>query len=153
MRTEKSSRWAAMLLATVVGVITCLAMANATQTITTPNAAFISYNLTAGANSAAITPVSSRSVLVMGCDTDGGDQGVGQVSLMLLPSGGIQWAGYESFNSLAPVTTGGATATAGAHIVFIDFTHHVEIQVASTNTIRIHNGSTGLRAGNVTLIW
>src|SRR5262249_44736186 len=102
----KSSRWGAMLLATVVAIVTCLAVANATQTVTTPNAAFISFNLAAGTNSAAITPASNRAVLVMGCDTDGGDQGVGQVSLLHLPSGGIQWAGYESFNSLAPVNTG-----------------------------------------------
>jgi hypothetical protein len=31
--------------------------------------------------------------------------------------------------------------------------HLVEIQVASTNTIRIHNGSGGTLAGNVTLVW
>ena len=34
-----------MLLATVVAIITCLAVASATQTITTPNAVKITYNL------------------------------------------------------------------------------------------------------------
>jgi hypothetical protein len=41
----------------------------------------------------------------------------------------------------------------GTHIVYIDEDHHVDIQVASADTILIHNGSTGTRAGNVTLIW
>src|SRR5215470_7817136 len=93
----KSSRWAAMLLATVVAIITCLAVANATQTITTPNAVFISYNLAGFTNSAAITPASNRSVLVMGCCTTLG--GVGQVSLLHISSGGggvKDWVGLES---------------------------------------------------------
>jgi hypothetical protein len=29
----------------------------------------------------------------------------------------------------------------------------VDIQMASVDTIRVHNGSAGTRAGNVTLIW
>jgi hypothetical protein len=44
-------------MATVVAIVTSMVVANATQTITTPNAAFVSYSLAAGANSAAITPV------------------------------------------------------------------------------------------------
>src|SRR5215472_14910809 len=95
-RTEKSSRWGAMLLATVVAIITCLAVANATQTITTPNAAFISYNLNGAANSASITPASSRSVLVMGCCTTANDQGVGQVPLLRIPSFATIWFGLET---------------------------------------------------------
>src|SRR5262249_44361374 len=89
----KSSRWPAML-AIVVAIITCLAVANATQTITTPNAAFISYNLAAGGNSAAITPATNRSVLVMACRTSftsGGVIGVGHVNLLHTPSVGMTW--------------------------------------------------------------
>ena len=56
MRIQKSSRPGVILLAAVVAIITSMVVANATQTITTPNAAFISYNLTTGTNSAAITP-------------------------------------------------------------------------------------------------
>ena len=153
----KSSRWGAMLLATVVAIITCLAVANATQTITTPNAAFISYNLAGGANSAAITPAASRAVLVMGCCTTG-EQGVGQVSLLHIPSGQftgfIEWAGLES---PAPggsvITSSGGSSMAGTHIVCISFHCGVEIQVASADTIRIHNSSGGVLAGNVTLVW
>ena len=152
MRTQKSSRWGAMLLATVVAIITSAVVANATQTITTPNAAFISYSLAPGANSAAITPVTNKSVLVMGCCINPGDQGVGQVSLLHLPGGGMQWEGLEA-NSTT-VTTG-PSATPGAHIAFIDFDHLADIQVASADTIRIHNSllSSVTLVGNVTLIW
>jgi hypothetical protein len=152
IRMQKSSRWLAILLAAVVAIITSAVVANATQTITTPNAVSISYNLAAGANSAAITPASSRSVLVMGCDTDGADQGVGLVSLLRSPlASAIEWAGYESYSPVA--FTGGSSVAAGTHIVWIDGGHHVDIQVASGATIVIHNGHTVTRAGNVTLIW
>jgi hypothetical protein len=60
MRIEKSSRWVAVVLASVVAILTSVVVANATQTITTPNAAFISYSLAASANSAAITPATNR---------------------------------------------------------------------------------------------
>ena len=47
-------------MATVVAIITSIVVANATQTITTPNAAFISYSLAAGLNSAVITPTTNN---------------------------------------------------------------------------------------------
>jgi hypothetical protein len=140
-----------MLLATVVAIITSAVVANATQTITTPNAAFISYNLAAGANSAVITPVTNKSVLVMGCCTTIQKEGVGQVSLLHIPSAFILWFGLE--NDGAATTTSGAISVAGTHIAYINGQHEVDIQVASADTIRIHNGGAGTRAGNVTLIW
>ncbi len=136
-------------MATVVAIITSMVVANAAQTITTPNAAFISYSLAAGANSAAITPVTSKSVLVMGCCTT--QAGVGQVSLFHIPGGGIEWVGLESYSPAA--ITSGQSATPGFHIVFIDDFHQVDIQLATADTIRVHNGSAATQTGNVTLIW
>ena len=151
MRIQKSSRPAVILLATVVAIITSVVVANATQTITTPNAAFISYNLVAGANSAAITPATNRWVLVAGCCTTLADPGVGQVNLLHIPSTLINWVGLESAGPAA-ITSGGANS-APAHIVYIDANHLVDIQVASADTIRVHNGDAATRAGNVTLVW
>jgi len=150
---QKFSRPGVILMATVVAIITSIVVANATQTITTPNAAFISYSLATGANSAAITPVTNKSVLVMGsCTTTGG---VGQVSLQHIPSTLIEWVGFESTNMVSgsATTTQGYNSLAATHIVFIDFAHHVDIRVASADTILVHNGSTATRAGNVTLVW
>jgi len=142
-----------MLLAAVVAIITSAVVANATQTITTPNAAFIAYNLAGGANSAAITPATNRSVQVMGCCTTGGFQGVGQVSLLHVPGGGMQWVGLESHSLGGSTITEGFAANVGTHIVYINFLQTVEIQTAGIDTIRIHNGEATTRAGNVTLIW
>jgi hypothetical protein len=140
-----------MLLATVVAILTCVTVVNATQTITTPNAAFIAYNLAVGASSAAITPVTNKPVLVMGCCTTAGNRGVGQVTLQHIPSTFIEWFGLE-FQSPATITQGYGS-TAGTHIVYIDFNHQVDIQVASTDTILVHNGNGVAEAGNVTLVW
>ena len=149
MRIQKFSRPGVILMATVVAIITSVVAVNATQAITTPNAAFISYSLATGANSAPITPVTNKSVLVMGCCITSG--GVGQVSLLHIPSTAMQWAGLES--EPGAVITSGSSGVAGTHIMSIDGGHTVEIQVASADTIRVHNGSPSLRAGNVTLIW
>ena len=151
MRMQKFSRPGVILMATVVVIITSMVAANATQSITTPNAAFISYNLAPSTNSAAITPATSRSVLVMGCETGFGDEGVGQVSLLHIPSWFIQWFGFESVSS--PTITIGLGGLVGRHIVWLDGAQRVDIQTASADTIRVHNGSAGTRAGNVTLIW
>jgi hypothetical protein len=143
-------------MATVVVIITSICVANAAQTIATPNAAFVSYSLAGGTNSAPITPATNRAVLVMGCCTTTGYRGVGQVSLLHIPGsvgviGFIEWVGLESYGPAA-ITQGG-TSTAGVHIAFIESNHQVDIQVASADTILIHNGSAALRAGNVTLVW
>ena len=134
-------------MATVVAIITSMVVANATQSLTTPNAAFISYSLAANTSSAPITPATNRSVLVMGCCTT--NQGVGQVSLLHTPSF-IYWVGLES-PSGAAITSGSTSAT--AHIVYLDLAHTVDIQVASADTIRVHNAAGATRAGNVTLVW
>ena len=149
MRIQKFSRPGVILLAAVVVIITSMVVANATQTITAPNAAFISYSLAPGANSAPITPATNRSVLVMGsCTTIGG---VGQVSLLHQPSGGIRWVGLESYGPAA--ITQGSSGTAGTHIVWIDLNHLVDIYVASADTIRVRNFDLLTLAGNVTLVW
>jgi len=140
-----------MLLATVVAIMTCLTVANATQTITTPNAVKITYNLAAGTSSAAITPATNISVSVMGSCTNKG--GVGQVTLQHIPSNGIYWVGLESPTGFGSDITSGFTATPGAHIVYIEINHQVDIQVASIDTILIHNGAAAPRTGNVTLVW
>ena len=157
MRIQKFSRPGVILMATVVAIITSIVVANATQSITAPNAAFISYSLAAGANSAAITPASNRAVLVMGvCTTSGG--GVGHVSLQHSPSSGgvggaMTWAGLESFSGFNSTITSGENSTAGTHIVYIDYNHKVDVQVNSADTIVIHNGQSSTMARTVTLVW
>jgi hypothetical protein len=151
MRIQKFSRPGVILMATAVAIITSVVVANATQTITTPNAASISYNLAAGTGSAVITPATNKSVLVMGSCTSGSNSGVGQVILLHPAIGGLIWVGLESFPGA--VITQGGTGTNGAHIVYIDRSHQVDVESASSSTIVIENKSNAIEAGNVTLIW
>jgi hypothetical protein len=151
MRIQKSSRPLVIFLAIVVAILTSMVVANATQTITTPNAMYVTFSLATGGTSAAITPANNKSVLVMGCCTTAGRQSVGQVSLLRVPSIVLQWTGLES-NGPAAITSGGSN-TANTHIVYIDSLHKVEIESASVDTIRVHNADTVTRDGNVTLIW
>src|SRR5437764_14123432 len=118
MRMQKFSRPGVILLATVVVIITSIVVANATQSLTTPNAAFISYSLAGCASSAPITPATNRSVLVMGCCTTFANAapGIGQVSLLSIPNSEILWVGLESY--YGATITGGATAqTAGVALL------------------------------------
>src|SRR5260370_16425927 len=66
MRIQKFSRPGVILMATVVAIITSIVVANAAQTFTTPNSAFVSYSLAAGPNSAGVTPVTNRPCVVLG---------------------------------------------------------------------------------------
>jgi hypothetical protein len=142
------------LVAGIVATLTCAVVAQAVQTVTTPNAATFSYtNLGAGLTSAAFTPVFGRPVLVMGVNTTIGDRGVGQVTLLrsgIAPTF-LEWTGLES--PAAAAITSGFSGVAGTHIVFINFAHNVDIEVNTPDSIRVHNESGILQSGNVTLIW
>jgi hypothetical protein len=142
---------ARLLLAVLVATLALAIVAHATQVISTPNAAFAPYNLAAGASSGLITPVASESVLVMGVQTASGERGVGQVAMLHVPASFLEWVGLESTAGAA--ITQGFSGVAGTHIVWLDFGHQVDIQVASPDSFRVHNGSAGVRTGNVTLIW
>ena len=77
------------------------------------------------------------------------------MSLLHVPSSSppafIEWVGLESPTSAA--ITSGSASTPGIHIVYIDGSKTVDIQVASADTIKIHNAAATTRAGNVTLVW
>src|SRR5205814_563698 len=126
MPMQKFSRPGVILMATVVAIITSMVAANATQTITAPNAAFISYSLAPGTNGAPITPATNRWVLVGGCCTTTNVRGVGQMSLLHVPSNGFNWVGLEPW--LGAAITSGVTQGGGTHMVYIDSTHFVDIQ-------------------------
>ena len=151
MRIQKNSRPAVMLLATVVAILTSICVANATQTISTPNASIFFYNLGPGANSGGIFPPPNQSVLVMGTQTAVGFRGVGFVTMLRVPGSFLEWVGLNS--TAGAGITQGFSGAAGTNIVFLDFAHQVVIEVNSTDSFRIHNGAGGVRTGNVTMIW
>ena len=135
-------------------IVTSTEVAEPAAPLLTPNKTVISYSLAPGANSAAITPVANKPVLVMGVCTTSGWRGVGQATLLHIPSSFIEWTGLESPYYLgSAVITDGYSGAAGTHIVFMDYGHTVDIQVNSADTIRVHNASSITQTGNVTLVW
>ena len=151
MTLSRFSRLSTLLLTAFVGVLALSIGVHATQTITTPNATKITYNLNAGASSTAVNPAENTPVLVMGVQNNLGYRGVGQVAMLHVASSFLEWTGIES--PAAAAITSGFSGTAGTHIVYLDYSHFVDIQVASTDTFVIHNANTIAMSGVVTLIW
>jgi hypothetical protein len=152
---KRARRFGSLVLTALVAILTLSVMGHATQVITTPNAAFFSYSLASGANSAPITPVANQSVLVMGTQTtinvDGREPGESHVTLLRIAGRFLEWTGLES--CCPGAITSNFSNTPGAHIVYLDMFHSVDIQVNTADTFRIHNGSSVKAMGNVTLIW
>ncbi|HZR32327.1 MAG TPA: hypothetical protein VFA76_10810 [Terriglobales bacterium] len=146
------SRMVSLLLSVVVVTLTLAIVVPGIHAYTTvANAAVLTYNLAPNTDSAAITPATSRPVLVMGVCNTSGVRGVGQVSMIHVPASFLEWTGLES--TLKSTITQGFSGVAGTHILYIDFGHVVDIRVASPDTFVVHNGAGGNRDGNVTLIW
>ncbi len=140
-----------LLTGVMVCVLAASVVAKATQTLTIPNAAFYTYNLAPGANSSPITPVPNQAVLMIGSQTTAGYRGVAMATILRIPSGFIEWTGVESPSSAA--ITSGFSGSPGTHILYLDFSHLVDVQVASTDTIYIHNANSVTQTGTLELIW
>jgi hypothetical protein len=140
-----------LLGAGMVAVVTLAIMAHAVQTVVTPNGLYVTYSLAAGASSAAVTPASSTPVLVMGVQNASGYRGVGEVTLLHVPSNFLEWVGLESPSGAA--ITSGFSGAAGTHIVYLDYSHLVDIQVHNADSFIIHNANSISMDGHVTLVW
>jgi hypothetical protein len=109
-----------------------------------------SYNLAPGTSSAPIEVPPDVPLHVVGTQLASGFRGVGSVALLRSDPGDfLEWTGLESTSG--SVITQGFSGAVGTHIVFLDFSHQVDIEVAGPDTIRVTNSSTGNRFGNVTI--
>jgi hypothetical protein len=151
MQKASLSRFFTLLLAAAVVFATMAVTVHAAQTISTPNEVVLNYNVAAGANGVAVTPAANVPVFVQGVQTAVGFRGVGHVSMLHVPSSFLEWTGIES--PAAAAITSGFSSVAGTHIVYLDFSHLVDIQVDTADSFRIHNGNTVAQTGQVTLIW
>jgi len=111
----------------------------------------VGYSLAAGAVSDPIVPPPNIPVQLTGVLTNAGFRGVGQVALLRVPANFIEWVGLDSTAGAA--LTQGFSGAAGTKIVFIDFAHTVIVEVASTDSIQVHNTNGVPAAGSVTLTW
>jgi hypothetical protein len=134
-------RFGIAAIATMVALLTAAVLVHATQVITTPNAAFSTFNLESG----------------YGAVTTLEDLGEGEVVLSRGPADeqGLNWTGLEAptaFNGGSGITAG-FNSTVGTHIVYLDFSHKVDVEIHSATQIMVHNGTAAAATGNVTLIW
>lgn len=148
----------ARILAVIVLLVTSALLVNATQTLTVPNAIVYRYVLPAGGNFNVGIPPSTydRGILLMGTCVTPGDRGIGHVTL-LRPSVApffLMWTGVESDSPAATTpTTSGFSDVLGTHIVYIDFSQTVDVEVLNGNGFRVHNGNAAAREGWITLMY
>jgi len=153
MTLYKISRLAVLVFAALVATVTVAVAFSSSLAFGTPNEAFLIYDLAPGTDSVAVTPIAHRGVLVMGQQNAPGTNSVGQVTMQNTGTF-LEWVGLESFSGAATTTTtAGASVGPGAHVVFLDFQHLVDIQVSSAQAFRVHNGAATERFGSVTVIW
>jgi hypothetical protein len=154
-RYNRFSRPAGLLLAVIVATLTLAVTAHAVQTITTPNAAFISYNIPAvNSFGPTITPVANQPVHVMCSQTTLNFRGVGQVALLRIVGSFVEWTGLESPSAAGSTITSGFSGTTGAHVLYCDYGHSVDLQVLGPDALRVHNAALFSPAvGNVSLMW
>jgi len=115
------------------------------------NRLVVNYSLVAGANTTPVTIQANRPVQVMGVQTNEGYRGVASATLLRIPDSFLEWTGLES--TAASAITQGFNSAPGTHILYLDFSHQVDIQVNDANSIRVHNASTVPMAGIVVLTW
>ena len=142
------------LACSAVAVLTVAVAILAFSSVVNAGAATKFYNLQPGAISAPINiPVEDQPVLIIGTQTAIGYRGIGQVSLLRTKVSPffLEWVGLESPSAAA--VTSGFSASQGVHIVYLDYSQEVDIEVASASQIQVHNGSTGVRTGYVKMIW
>jgi hypothetical protein len=148
----KMRRYGVFLGATAMCVLAGVVVSNATQTFSVPNSASYSYNLAPGANSAPITPPSNQAVLMLGSQTTVEYRGVAMATILHVPSSFIEWVGIESTNGAA--ITEGFSGIAGTHILYLDYSHLVDVEVAGSDTIMVHNANPShQQTGTLELIW
>ena len=146
------SRAISLFAAAVVAVVTLAVLVPATHAVALgPNAAAFTYSLAAGASSAPFTPIADKPIMITGIQDALGYRGVGFVSMLHVNGSFLEWTGIESPASAA--LTSGFSGTAGTHIVYLDYSHLVDLKVNSPDTFVVHNANTITMTGSVTLVW
>ena len=118
--------------------------------ITTPNSTVVNYTLAAGATSSPITPATNQPVIIIGSNITTTDFAVSTVTMVHIPSIMMRWVGMEA-GSGTVVHNG--SATLGTHIIWLDQSNKVSLEVFSSDQFVINNASTATQSGTVKLIW
>lgn len=144
-----------MLLAAMVAVVTLTILAHAAETAATANRAATTYKITPGESSGNITPAVNMPVMILADQTGTvcGCDDVGSTLMTVVHStvdGELVWNGFESNGG--GLTTG-FSPTAGTHIVYVDWSHVVDLEVTNATSFHVYNAGSETANGTVTLIW
>lgn len=118
-----------------------------------PRRMSIPYDLAPGEFTADIEIPPNVPVSLTGVGLSSGFRGVASATLLSIAGDGgfIEWTGLES--TAGSVITQGFSGAPGTHILYLDWGHVVDVEVASATAIRIHNEAGAQRSGTITLIW
>ena len=119
-------------------------------TITVPNERVVRYNLAAGGISPCIGLPANVPVLAMGVELTLNFGEWAKSLSSVSPGSFVEWVDLESHAGAA--ITQGFSGLTGTHIVYLDFSHQVDIELCGPSSIQVHNSSTGGRSGRVSRI-
>jgi hypothetical protein len=143
-------RLGVLALALIVVATLSEVIGKAAVTIATPNSALVNYTLAPGATSSAITPAVNQPVIVIGANITTTDFAVATLTLVHIPGIMMRWVGIEAGSG---ALTHNGSAALGTHILWLDQSNKVALQVFSADAFVIHNGATTSESGSVKLIW
>lgn len=154
MLRRKLSRLVPLLGAAVIATLTFAVVVHASGFyifVSAPQEFTFSYSLSPGAKTGPVTPLAGIPNQIIGVDTTLGYRGVGEVSLLRIAGSFLEWTGLETPNGAA--ITSGFSGSAGTHIVYIDFSHSVQVEVNSPDSFVVHNRSTSVTHTGVVDLW
>src|SRR5258708_33363306 len=102
MTLHKISRLAVLVFAALVATVTVAVAFGSSIVLTTPNEAFLTYDLAPGTDSVAVSPIAHRAVLVMGQQNAVGFRGGGQVTMLHVPGSFLGGGGFAGPNRVGP---------------------------------------------------
>ncbi|MGO9057674.1 MAG: hypothetical protein ACLQU2_09870 [Candidatus Binataceae bacterium] len=143
MIRRKLSRLASLLGAAVIATLTFAVVVHAAGFyvfVSAPQEFTFSYSLAPGAKTGPVTPLAGIPNQIIGVDTTPGYRGVGEVSLLRIAGSFLEWTGLETPYGAAIAS--GFSGTVGTHIVFLDYSHKVQIEVNSPDSFVVHNTNT-----------
>jgi len=142
-------RFGVLVASLLVIAVLSEVVGKAAVTISTPNSYTVNYVLAAGATSAAITAPTNQPVLIIGSNIGTTDFAVSNVTLVHIPALMMRWVGIEPTG----VVVHNGSAALGTHIVWLDQSSKVSLEVLSADQFVINNASTTSQSGSVKLIW
>ena len=102
-------------------------------------AAAFNYSLSPGSCTGGETvPQNNKAVQMMGSQVTVGYRGVGQATLIAVPSYFLEWVGSDVYTS---TVSSGFSGSSGTHITYLDYSGYVDVQVYSPTQVQVCNSS------------